>query len=62
LRDQVDSSELSAPDNVRELLGTIRANWIADSLGMPPHEVWSGLRVFVPRVLQLADGRHTHEA
>jgi hypothetical protein len=53
---------LSSPENVRELLSAIRGNRIADSLGMPPAEIWSGLRVFVPRVLQLADGRHTHEA
>lgn len=60
--DHMQASQLSAPENVRELMGTIRAKWIADSLGIPPSEVWSGLRVFVPRVLQLADGRHTHEA
>ncbi len=46
---------LSAPENVRDLLSAIHANGIASSLGMPSSEVWSGLRVFVPRVLQLAD-------
>ncbi|HUP53041.1 MAG TPA: hypothetical protein VM198_11225 [Longimicrobiales bacterium] len=60
--DRMDPRELSAPENVRSLLGAIHARRIADSLGIPPAEVWSGLRVFVPRVLQLADGRHTHEA
>ena len=34
----------------------IRADRIASSLGVPPAEVWSGLRDFVPSVLQLADG------
>ena len=58
----LDPGALSAPENVRELLGAIRGNLIADWLGMPHAEVWSGLRVFVPRVLQLADGRHAHEA
>ena len=56
------TSELSAPENVRELLGAIRGDRIADSLGIPASEVWSGLRVFVPRVLQLADGRHLQGA
>jgi hypothetical protein len=58
----LDPGSLSAPETVRELLGAIRGNLIADSLGIPPADVWSGLRVFVPRVLQLADGRHLHEA
>ncbi|HUF76616.1 MAG TPA: hypothetical protein VMM35_10075 [Longimicrobiales bacterium] len=53
---------LSDPESVRELLGAIRGDHIASSLGLPPSEVWSGLRVFVPRVLQLADGRHALEA
>jgi hypothetical protein len=52
----------SAPANVRNLLAVIHARRIADSLGIPSAEVWSGLRVFVPRVLQLADGRAAHEA
>lgn len=58
----IDAGALSAPENVRELLGTIRGDRIAHSLGLPASEVWSGLRVFVPRVLQLADGRHLPEA
>ena len=48
---------LSDPANVRDLMSTIHANGIASSLGISTSEVWSGLRVFVPRVLQLADGR-----
>ena len=56
------SGRLSDPENVRELLGAIRGNHIASSLGLPPSDVWSGLRVFVPRVLQIADGRPTLEA
>lgn len=60
--EDLDPRALSAPENVREILGAIRGNRIADSLGIPRAEAWSGLRVFVPRVLQLADGRHTHEA
>jgi len=55
-------SALSAPESVRELLGTMRGNQIAESLGIPASEVWCGLRVFVPSVLELADGRHAHEA
>lgn len=53
---------LSAPENVRELLGAIRGDRIANSLGLPASEVWSGLRAIVPRVLQLADRSHLHEA
>jgi len=58
----LDPQALSAPENVRELLGSISGNRIADSLGMPRTDVWNGLRVFVPRVLQLADGSPSHEA
>jgi len=58
----IAAGQLSAPENVRELLGAIRGDHIADSLGMPASEVWSGLRAIVPRVLELADGPHLHEA
>jgi len=54
--DTLDQQSLSAPGNVRDLLSMIRADRIASSLGVPPAEVWSGLRDFVPSVLQLADG------
>ena len=60
--DELDHATLSAPENVRGLLGAIGGNRIADSLGIPRAEAWSGLRVFVPRVLQLADGRFSHRA
>jgi hypothetical protein len=54
--------EYSHPENVRNIMSVLHARGIADSLGMAPAEVWSGLRVFVPRVLQLADDRHPHQA
>jgi hypothetical protein len=60
--DDIGPGQLSDPENVRELLGAIRGNHIASSLGLPPSDVWSGLRVFVPRVLQLADGRPALDA
>lgn len=60
--DELSPGELSAPQNVRELLGAIHGNRIADELGIPRAEAWTGLRVFVPRVLQLADGHVGHEA
>jgi hypothetical protein len=58
----LDPRGLSCPANVRDLLSTIHASRIASSLGIPASEVWTGLRVFVPSVLQLADGRYPSEA
>ena len=60
--DHLAAAELSAPENVREILGVIGGNQIADTLGIPRTAAWSGLRVFVPRVLQLADGHYGREA
>lgn len=60
--EDLDPDSLSKPENVRELLAVIGGNRIADRLGLPRDDVWSGLRVFVPRVLQLADGGRAHEA
>jgi hypothetical protein len=60
--DALDPNDLSAPNNVRDLLSGIGGNRIASTLGMPPSEVWSGLREFVPSVLRLADGARVFEA
>ncbi|HSH76104.1 MAG TPA: hypothetical protein VLA09_10515 [Longimicrobiales bacterium] len=57
LAPHLDPGGLSAPENVRDLLSAIHASRIASSLGISPSEVWTGLRVFVPGVLQFADGR-----
>jgi len=53
----LDAENLSARVNVRRLLAAMRANGIANRLGMPPADVWDGLRIFVPLVLQMAERR-----
>lgn len=46
---------LSEPGNVRYVLGSMEASQIASRLGMPRAEVWTALRTFVPRALEIAD-------
>lgn len=51
----VSHDHLSAPSNVRDILGTMGAGQIAQSLGLPRDEVWTALRTFVPHALEIAD-------
>lgn len=51
----VKREHLAEPDNVRDILGNMEANQIAQDLGLPQDEVWSALRTFVPRALEIAD-------
>lgn len=52
---EIDVTHLPTWSNVQRLLGGIHANAIAFDLGMPPSEVWTGLRTFVPQLLLMAD-------
>lgn len=53
---EIDVAHLPTWSNVQRLLGGIHANAIAFDLGMPPSDVWTGLRTFVPQVLLMANG------
>jgi hypothetical protein len=55
LEADLDLEQLSAPRNVRALMGALNAQHIARELGMPVSIVWEGLRAFVPSVVRLVD-------
>lgn len=52
---QLEAAHLPTWSNAQRLLGGMNATAIAFDLGMPPSEVWSRLRTFVPQVLLMAN-------
>ena len=54
-RSALELRDFADPSNARDLLSGAYAGRIANELGISREQVWAALRVFVPRVLQLAD-------
>lgn len=52
--DELDTKDVAADANVRKLLRGIGAKRIASRVGLTAEATWSGLRAFVPKVMQLA--------
>jgi hypothetical protein len=52
---ELELRDLADPCNTRDLLSGAYAGHIAHELGLPRSQVWAALRLFVPRVLQLAN-------
>jgi len=54
-RSELDLRDLSDPCNARDILSGAYAGHIAHELGISRSQVWAALRLFVPRVLLLAN-------
>lgn len=53
----LDLVHLPTRTNALRLLRCMHGSGIASALGVPTSQAWDGLREFVPRVLELAQGR-----
>lgn len=59
---ELDTEDVAAESNVRQLLRGIGAKRIASRVGLTADATWHGLRAFVPMVMQLArEGLHSDE-
>ncbi len=54
-KSELDLRDFADPCNARDLLSGAYAGHIAHELGISRAQVWAALRLFVPRVLQLAN-------
>ena len=54
-KSELDLRDFADPCNARDILSGAYAGHIAHELGISRSQVWAALRLFVPRVLQLAN-------